>query len=425
MMLKKQKGFSLLEAAVVIMIMGMAIVGFAEYQSKERLNTEKTLAGAELNSKANVINAYIAKYGSQLAGAQAIPGVANPLQPTLAELSALGFTQANGKPRFSGGDYVVELARVPSGCVPPNCNIEGIIRTSSPVKDKDGKVDLLLANSIASAAGADGASSTSDNPSKLTGPDAAWSLTNSVNTAGIVGVRVGSSSSIFASYCPKTGCSFTGQVDMAGNNITGVGAVTASTFNGNLNGNAATATQATNATNAVNATNATNATNAQTAAMATRAAVADNATQAQYAVNAGKATNSDFATNANFANTADTANTATNASNVSSISCAQITGSQADLCNITGGGSTSGGGGSTPPPRKSCSVPATNIWAQYRYASYSAITINPDATVGQAGACTGGESAPGQSPQRILTCDGATGTATTVSATGICMNRSN
>jgi len=87
--------------------------------------------------------------------------------------------------------------------------------------------------------------------------------------------------------------------------------VTASVFNGSLNGNASSATNAGHATNADYSSSAGSAT---TATNATNAVNATNATNAANATNAGHANNADNATNAGNATTAGSANTANTAS---------------------------------------------------------------------------------------------------------------
>ncbi|WP_247308902.1 shufflon system plasmid conjugative transfer pilus tip adhesin PilV [Ralstonia pseudosolanacearum] len=176
-------------------------------QRQEMLSQQMAAQGNVLADIGNSINGkYLSLYYSNLVNGTAIPGVANEYAPTMAELQAINVVPAGYATTSAyGTPYVVSLAKTPSGCVAPNCDINGMVYIAGAITDPSTGAPLTLEDGAA-AIGGDGGFSDTITPSAITGLNAQWTQPNPLgNTAGILAMRVGYGSSGWAAYVRRDG----------------------------------------------------------------------------------------------------------------------------------------------------------------------------------------------------------------------------
>lgn len=129
--------------------------------------------------------------------------VANGSAPTMAEMVALGILPPNFSPKALNGDglYHVALTKSPTGCVTPDCNIEGLVWIDSPFRT-NAFVDPKRVGLAMREIGPDSAATALETPLVLSGFGGKWATGNPVAPAvgGILGVRAGYSSEAWAAY---------------------------------------------------------------------------------------------------------------------------------------------------------------------------------------------------------------------------------
>ncbi|MDW5418079.1 hypothetical protein R6242_16050 [Iodobacter sp. CM08] len=203
-----QHGFGLLTSMGALLIagllMGMAISWMSEQAKTQALNVYQN----QLKELAKTIDStYFSKKYSELINYQPIPGFANPLAPTIAELRNAKLIRSDfpdaGK---FGGNFVIEIARAPAGCVMPTCDLQAIIRGSSPILNAEGRPDTIGAASLVQKGGGDFAATTT-NAGIFQGPDASWSSPNPVNRLAMVAVRIGYNASGWGAFVRTDGTS--------------------------------------------------------------------------------------------------------------------------------------------------------------------------------------------------------------------------
>jgi hypothetical protein len=339
------KGFMLMEALFVIVISAMVLAGYAQYRDREIQSTAKSSYASQLKEIHAATQAYMAQNYAALIAGNPVTGFAAPMTPTVADLVNANILRGGNAQGFMGGQIAIELARVPAGCVAPACDIQSIVRGSQPILiSGTNNPDMTLANKVAAEVGADGAVSDPNSPTVFTGRNGAWTVPNPTGVAGVVAVRGGYNSSQWAQYCPKSGCTFSGDINMGGNNITNVANLGANngTFN-SLNAGAgsfntinsqtitnsgAISSASVNAANFAGGTFSGHHTGTANLSGSFSGSFVGNLTG-----NADTATYATTAGNANTATTAITANTANYSTSTGGVHCSNVSGASYAVCS--------------------------------------------------------------------------------------------
>ena len=127
--------------------------------------------------------------------------------PTVQQLVDMGYLPAGWTAQRSSlndGAYAVSFHRVPAGCVPVACDVEGLVIIDRPLREagNGSPVDGVLVGPILTRAGADGGVSLATAPAVITGFSGTWSHPNPVpgQPAGVVAMRVGTNTGGFSQF---------------------------------------------------------------------------------------------------------------------------------------------------------------------------------------------------------------------------------
>jgi len=226
----RQDGYTATAMIAMLAIGGILTAGTARHTLSVTSESQGQTYGTALAGVNKAVGTYTVLNYKALIEGTAIAGVANPLQPTVQELNALGLPNAvvNPTPPM-GGAYAIQISREPAGCVAPNCNLTSRAWFTQPITNPNtGNIDLEKLGAAAQAIGGDGGWSDPDSPTVVRGTGG-WSRTNPAGgTAGILMAINGYGSSVFANYVDRQGVQgMLADLKLGGNNINGINAVNA------------------------------------------------------------------------------------------------------------------------------------------------------------------------------------------------------
>jgi type II secretory pathway pseudopilin PulG len=228
------QGFTLVEVGIAA-VLSAAIAALLLSIDADRLRTQiAENQGQLLSTINNAVNGYEAANFNALVNHSGVAGVANAYAPTLAELSSLGYlSNVYSTQNLFGGGYAINLSLLPTGCIPVNCNVGGLVALSTPILGQDGQVDVAAAGEAMIAAGGDGGMSSAASPGTIAGPNSTWTAVNPMgNVSGIVAMRNGYLSSSYAAFVRRDGSlPMTGNFNLGGNNVTNTNIVSANGVN--------------------------------------------------------------------------------------------------------------------------------------------------------------------------------------------------
>lgn len=239
-MLKNKRsahGFTLIEMAIVIAL-GIMLSGALLWPQVVKARHEKAVAqGTQMATLNNVVATFQTRnYGSLVANT-AVAGIANPYAPTIAELRNWGLPANFSAQNLYGGGYAVRIERVPAGCTPPDCDLQGVINLTAPILNPltgrvDGSALGAIVQSMQANATPDAGWSTIGAPTVITGQGGTWTLANPAgNVAGILAMRSGYGSSGMAQFMRRDGTlAATGAQNMGGQNVNNVNTLNSTTI---------------------------------------------------------------------------------------------------------------------------------------------------------------------------------------------------
>lgn len=220
----QQRGFTLIELAIAVIIAGALAMAGLSYQAQE-LRYE--IARAQVD-QLKVLNAalakYLAKYPTELVAATNVLQVAVDMAPTVAELRALGFLDAS----FSAtnlysptGGYALSVRTTPAGCSGSICSLFGLAYLTTPVLDAKGNVDNAAIGEAISYGGGSVGATTDLDKTTIRGINGMWSVVNPMgNVSGILATRNVQDG---IAYLPMDGSvAMAGSLKMGGNDISSV-----------------------------------------------------------------------------------------------------------------------------------------------------------------------------------------------------------
>ena len=152
-------------------------------------------------------------------------------KPTVADLAAMGYLPTGWTATSStlnAAPYTIAFARVPAGCAPSACNVEGIVVLEGPIRAGSTGSDGAVIGPILTHIGADAGVSLPTDPVHIQGFGNTWRADNPVagQPAGVVAVRVGTTSSGFGQFVrigDTRDPNLQGNLTVAGNTLFGDG----------------------------------------------------------------------------------------------------------------------------------------------------------------------------------------------------------
>jgi len=230
------RGFALTEVGLSLVIASMVAVASYVTLSEQQGDNKAIAQGTAMLSLQGAAQQYLTTYYSQLVlpSGGTVAGVANPLNPTVAELFAVGALKGSWSgTAYNGGNYRIQIQQYPAGCAAPNCNLDGLIWVDRPIVDNNNRVDFPRLGLAVQTIKSDGAMSTAASPATLVGMGGKWSAVNPVGgQPGILAVRFGYNSASFAQFYRRDGSlPMTADIAANGYNINNAKAVNAQQVN--------------------------------------------------------------------------------------------------------------------------------------------------------------------------------------------------
>lgn len=224
-MRRRQWGLSgielLISIAIIGIVTGTLALGYQEYV-RERAGND--VASALKRVQTGVYSLIQSSNGLYIT-ASPVPGLADPLAPTVAELAAIGAMPAGSTANAPGGRQVqIRIRRVPVGCstTPPllNCDLDYIVYLDGPIRNPlSNRVDDTVAGRVVLNLGALGGASSTENPTVISGRNGGWTYPNPNGAVGgVVALFESLAGSNFDRYLPRDGSlPITGNLNFAGN----------------------------------------------------------------------------------------------------------------------------------------------------------------------------------------------------------------
>ena len=190
----RNKGFTVVEMIVVTAIMAVLAGGAGMAAKSYRAAAAGKAIGSQLNEALGGLTSYQTDNYVALVTGVAIPGFANALTPTVAELITGKYLNSsfNDKGLTSAG-FGWFIERFPTGCtftIPPTANpckdLRATVNTKAPILDEDGVVNYGLLNAAVEYIGNDASYSTDVTPGTIYGKNQTWNQLNpQVDAAGV------------------------------------------------------------------------------------------------------------------------------------------------------------------------------------------------------------------------------------------------
>jgi hypothetical protein len=151
--------------------------------------------------------------------------------PTIPQLVGMGYLPPGWTATTStlnAAPYAIAFQRVPPGCVPAACNVEGHIVLLGPIRSGAADSDGAVIGPILARIGADSGVSLPTDPAHIQGFGNTWRVDNPVpgQPAGVVAVRIGTASSGFGQFVrigDTRDPNLLGNLTVAGNTLFGNG----------------------------------------------------------------------------------------------------------------------------------------------------------------------------------------------------------
>ena len=151
--------------------------------------------------------------------------------PSVAQLAAMGYLPPGWTATAStlnNAPYAISFKRLPTGCAPAVCTIEGHVVLAGALRSGTSDSDGAVIGPILARIGADSGVSLPTDPAHITGFGNTWSLDNPVpgRPAGVVAVRIGTASSGFGQFIrigDTRDPGLMGNLTVAGNTLFGDG----------------------------------------------------------------------------------------------------------------------------------------------------------------------------------------------------------
>jgi hypothetical protein len=219
LIVRKQNGSALLLELAIVAVIGALGAAAAIWQEKQAIEEMAYKAqGSLLKRLRNAADTYVVNnYSELIKNAPAVDGIANPWEPTIADLQAKALLPAGfGVNGIFGQPYRIKIQRLPAGCVDAACtDVAGVVYLGAAINNGPGLGTAML------EIGSDGAYSNVVNPGVLAGMNGLNTVTNPMgNVAGILGASFGYNTGGFAQFLRRDGTlPMTGSLNLEGQKV--------------------------------------------------------------------------------------------------------------------------------------------------------------------------------------------------------------
>lgn len=184
--------------AVVLAVFAIGLLGLARSQVRVAGERSGQALGLSIDAVSDSVNQYRTTNASALTLAvPVVPGFANAMAPTVAELKTAGYLNTNVSNTLAEyGAYNIAIFKSPVGCVGPSstCNVWSRIHPANPIVDKaNGQPDVAVLAALSGRVKESSSYSTQPTPGTIVGGNGGWSIPNpdAANRVGIFVVVAG------------------------------------------------------------------------------------------------------------------------------------------------------------------------------------------------------------------------------------------
>ena len=199
----RQRGNMQLGVVIALLVMAVLMIGAIKIAIDRANGQAGTAQGQSLLNINKALGSYITNSTNLIAlqTGGTIPGVANPMAPTVSELQGLGYLNATTSTvPAHGGSYATQIVLLPSGCISTACNVASRLWMTTRVLDTfTRKPDIKRIGELVAVLGGNAGFSDPQSPSVIRG--SGWTLPNPLSsTAGAVLAVNGYGSSVDSNY---------------------------------------------------------------------------------------------------------------------------------------------------------------------------------------------------------------------------------
>lgn len=213
-----QRGNALVFALLGLVVTSLTSIGYVRGKAVDQRSAAGASEATILDSLRAATNAAIYEQVVELQagnpltkGGRSVPpafGVGGELvwRPTPDDLAAMGYLPTGwtaSRSTLNGATYQVTFSRLPAGCSPAACSIEGHVVIGGSIPGNSGEqMDSVVISPILTRIGADSGVSLVGTAAEITGFANTWRTSNPVvgAPAGVVAVRVGTASAGFSQF---------------------------------------------------------------------------------------------------------------------------------------------------------------------------------------------------------------------------------
>lgn len=215
---RPQRGNALILALLALVVTGLAAATALQARHFEAKRASGLAEASVLEALRNAAQAAVYEHLTAIQRGQSIEkgGVAvRPASetgeltwsPTVGQLRDMGYLPSEWsatRSTLNDGPYRITFHRIPPGCAPAACDVQGMVVLGAPVLDvgQTPAVDGIVIGPILTRAGADGGVSLATAPGTISGFHGTWTAPNPLpgNPAGVVAMRFGTQTGGFSQF---------------------------------------------------------------------------------------------------------------------------------------------------------------------------------------------------------------------------------
>jgi len=215
---RQQRGNALILALLALVVTGLAAATALQARQIEAKRASGLAEASVLEALRNAAQAAVYEHLNTIQQGQPIEKggiVVTPTaetgeltwSPTVSELRGMGYLPSEWsatRSTLNDGPYRIAFHRIPAGCSPAACDVQGLVVLGAPVRDsgRTSAVDGVVIGPILTKAGADGGVSLPTAPATISGFHGTWTAPNPLagTPPGVVAMRFGTQTGGFNQF---------------------------------------------------------------------------------------------------------------------------------------------------------------------------------------------------------------------------------